>query len=77
MPKETPEQYAKRMASDAYQSARLLFKTIEDLEASLEKAKDELRSVQRKCPHLRLEHHPRRIAEDDIWDECLDCGARL
>lgn len=38
---------------------------------------DEIEQLRKSCPHARTKYHPRQIAEDDPWTECLDCGSEV
>jgi len=37
---------------------------------------DKVRLI-RKCPHVHIKHWPRQVAEDDPWDQCIDCGREV
>ena len=75
--KERPEAYADRMSKMIAAEYDRIRKERFRLHSQLERIESEIGELQKRCPHLHLAHHPRQIAEDDAWDECLDCGARI
>lgn len=37
----------------------------------------EVVKLKKECSHKNTKRHPRQIAEDEAWVECLDCGSHL
>ena len=49
----------------------------DDLLSAKRKAEKRYDDHMKACKHWETKYHPRQIAEDDPWTECLYCGKVL
>ncbi len=71
----TSEQRQQQINQTIKRKAKALKDRISAATQVMKDTEAELRDLQAMCPHTDAKHHPRQIAEDDPWDECLICGA--
>ena len=71
------KKYAERMRQKVVKEIAAIRKDVDGLRQALASSEAAIARLQEMCPHMNLKDHPRKIAEESPWSECLDCGARI
>lgn len=77
MPKDRLQEYAERMAETVRARREIYQKELRKYAEQAAKLDSEIVAIRSMCPHLRTQHFPRKIAEEDSFDVCEDCGETL